>query len=90
MLPIIKINAFGPDHPFTVSRRKFIEDTLAAGKAARFHYEAGFYKDVKEWKPNYEAGETDRFDLECFRQSGGRVPYVAWDSPDLSVEAVEI
>ena len=88
MNPSITTATYPEKHPFTQDRKKQIEDIIASGKAVRFHYPQGFYKDVKDLSVDTEVHEMG--DMMAFRQSGGATHYVCWESPELSIEAVEI
>lgn len=82
----------GNDHPFTKRRWEEIERIIKSGKVVRFHY-GPFYKDVNslegEEVEQPEGCEEKHFDLVAFRQSGGKVPHVCWESPDLRIEEVD-
>ena len=79
--------------PAKEQRWHIIEKAIQSGKIVRFHYNNGqenlYYKDVNDLTREPSEPDSDHFDLKAFRQSGGRVPWVAWDSPWLTVEIVD-
>jgi hypothetical protein len=73
---------------FTKSRWELLQKIVNSGKVARFWYgERQFYKDVNNLTLDRSADEAG--DLRAFRQSGGKVPFVCWNMPDLELEEVD-
>ena len=79
------ITTYGLTGPALEHRKVQIEQAVKAGHIVRFHYGGlHFHKDVNSLA---EGWEDD--DLESFRRTGGRVPYVCWQSPELTIEILE-
>jgi hypothetical protein len=86
--PTIEAPIYTPSSPILESRIGFIESALADGKAVRFHYypesSHGFTKDINTFEPD-EMG-----DLKAFRRTGGSTDWICWQSPFLSITAVDL